>query len=298
MPAVTPYRFSSVVQAALEACWRKANAPEAWGVTREQLQAALERSIAHRFCGTLPEPKFVASYLETLHVEDLALACACSTGNPAAWDYFVAKYRPELYRAARAIAGSARGDEGTLELADSLYADLYGLRDPQGQRKPLLDYFHGRSKLGTWLRALLAQRFVDEYRRARRIEPLDEPANGDDRGAMATANALPDPERGKYLAMLQAALTAALDALAPRDRLRLAYYYIEELTLAQIGRLIDEHEATVSRHLDRTRHGIRRRIEAALREKKKLSEAQLRLCYEYAREEWPFDLTRVLSARD
>ena len=98
--------------------------------------------------------------------------------------------------------------------------------------------------------------------------------------------------------MLQVALTAALDALAPRDRLRLAYYYVEELTLAQVGRLMDEHEATVSRHLDRTRHGIRRRIEAALRQEKKLSEAQLRLCYEYAREEWPFDLTRALSARD
>jgi hypothetical protein len=26
-----------------------------------------------------------------------------------------------------------------------------------------------------------------------------------------------------------------------------------------------------------------------------LSAAQLQLCYEYAREEWPFDLTRALS---
>jgi RNA polymerase sigma-70 factor, ECF subfamily len=298
MPAVTPFRFSSSMRAALEGCWRKANAPEAWGLTREQLQAALERSIAHRFCGASPDPKSVGSYLETLHLEDLALACACSAGNPAAWDLFVAKYRPELYRAARAIAGSSRGEEAARELADSLYADLYGFRDPRGERESLFDYFHGRSKLGTWLRALLAQRYVDEYRRTRRIEPLDEPANGDDRGARAAPNPPPDPERGRYLAMMQAALMAALDALAPRDRLRLAYYYVEDLTLAQIGRLIGEHESTVSRHLDRTRHGLRRQMDAALREEKKLSEAQLRLCYEYAREEWPFDLTRVLSARD
>lgn len=298
MPAVTPNPLSLSLKAALEECWRKANVPGAWGLTREQLQAALERSIAHRFCSASPDPKSVASYLETLHPEDLALACACSAGNPAAWDFFVAKYRPELYRAARAIAGPSGGEEGARELADSLYADLYGLREPRGERKSLFDYFHGRSKLGTWLRALLARRYVDEYRRTRRIEPLDETANSDDRSAWAAPNAPPDPERGRYLAMLQAALTAALDALAPRDRLRLAYYYVEDLTLAQIGRLIGEHEATVSRHLDRTRHGIRRRIEAALREEKKLSEAQLRLCYEYAREEWPFDLTRVLSARD
>ena len=98
--------------------------------------------------------------------------------------------------------------------------------------------------------------------------------------------------------MLQAVLQAALAALAPRDRLRLAYYYVEGLTLAQIGKLLAEHEATVSRKLERTRREIRKQVEAALRREKKLSDAQLRLCYEYAREEWPFDLTRALSARE
>jgi IS30 family transposase len=90
---------------------------------------------------------------------------------------------------------------------------------------------------------------------------------------------------------LQAALSTVLDALAPRDRLRLAYYYAEELPLAEIGKLTGEHESTVSRRLERTRKDLRRNVEAKLREEKKLSDAQLRLCYEYAREEWPFDLT-------
>jgi IS30 family transposase len=98
--------------------------------------------------------------------------------------------------------------------------------------------------------------------------------------------------------MMQACVTAALRDLAPRDRLRLAYYYVDDLTLAQIGKLLGEHEATVSRKLDRTRADLRRCVEVALREEKKLSEAQLRLCFEYARQQWPFDLTRALSARD
>ena len=93
-------------------------------------------------------------------------------------------------------------------------------------------------------------------------------------------------------------LKCCLADLVPRDRLRLAYYYVEELTLAQIGKLLGEHEATVSRKLDRTRADLRRCVEEALRIEKKLSEAQLRLCFEYAREEWPFDLTRALSADD
>jgi RNA polymerase sigma-70 factor, ECF subfamily len=206
----------------------------------------------------------------------------------------MARFRRELYRAGRAIAGEAAGHE----LADSLYAELYGLREAAGQRKSLFDYFLGRSKLTTWLHAILAQRHVDGIRRARRTEPLEEgearePSSNN--SAATAAASSPDPERNRFLAILQVVLTAALDALAPRDRLRLAYYYVEGLTLAEIGRLLGEHEATVSRKLERTRRDIRKHVEGALRQEKKLSAAQLQLCYEYAQEEWPFDLTRALS---
>jgi RNA polymerase sigma-70 factor, ECF subfamily len=269
-------------------------APSAWSLTPEQFCIALERSASHRFAEVSPDKKALESYLETLHVSDLALACACAAGNVAAWDYFVAQFRPELYRAARAIAGESNGRE----LADSLYAELYGLRESAGgERKSLFIYYHGRSKLTTWLRAILSQRHVDEIRRAKRTEPL-EGKDGEDfaetlPATNSAAEGLFDPERRKYLAILQATLTAVLEALAPRDRLRLAYYYVEELTLAEIGRLMGEHEATVSRKLDRTRKELRNQIDAALRERK-LSDAQLRLCYEYAQEEWPFDLTLQL----
>ncbi|HEY6904045.1 MAG TPA: sigma-70 family RNA polymerase sigma factor, partial [Candidatus Acidoferrales bacterium] len=110
----------------------------------------------------------------------------------------------------------------------------------------------------------------------------------------STANAVPDPERASYMAILQAALAAALDALDPRDRLRLAYYYVDDRTLAEIGRLLGEHEATVSRKLERTRRDIRKRVESALRRDKKWSDAQVRVCFEYAAGQWPFDLTASL----
>jgi IS30 family transposase len=100
------------------------------------------------------------------------------------------------------------------------------------------------------------------------------------------------------LAMLQAMLAEILAGLASCDRLRMAYYYVEGLTLAQIGRLMGEHEATVSRKLERARREVRERVDSALRDTKRLSEAQVRLCYEYAREEWPFDLTRALSVKE
>jgi DNA-directed RNA polymerase specialized sigma24 family protein len=132
------------------------------------------------------------------------------------------------------------------------------------------------------------------------MDSLDAPGNGDsETRELPEIKTFPlDPERDAYLAIMQACVSAALGDLAPRDRLRLAYYYVDDLTLAQIGKLLGEHEATVSRKLERTRGDLKRCVEIALREEKKLTEAQLKLCFEYARQQWPFDLTRALSARD
>jgi RNA polymerase sigma-70 factor (ECF subfamily) len=295
MPTTSPAKQIVSLEMA-QSLLQKAAAPPEWQLAAERIQQTLERSVAHRFANAPPnDARAIQGYLDSLHAADLALACACSDGNTAAWDFFVAQYRPELYRAARAIAGEA----SSRELADSLYAELYGLREVAGQRKSLFDYFLGRSKLTTWLHAILAQRHVDGFRRARHTESLEDDSDSGDRASLAApAQPSSDPERKRYLAMLQGVLLAALGTLEARDRLRLAYYYVEGLTLAQIGKVVGEHEATVSRKLERTRCEVRKQVDLALRREKKLSDAQLRLCYEYAREEWPFDLTQALSARE
>ncbi len=264
------------------------------------LSDALKKSAEHHFAGKNPSSSDVSSYLETLHHDDLALAAACAQGLPAAWDYFVKEFRPVLYAAGRAIAG-----EAGRELADSLYAELFGLEERDGRRRSLFLYFHGRSKLSTWLRSVLAQRHVDAFRATKKTVSLDEPDSQDDSKAApllssiadksGNSNVSADPDRSRLLVLLQVALTSALAALAPQDRLRLSYYYIQDLTLAQIGRLLREHEATVSRKLDRTRRDLCASVEKCLSSDKKLSEAQVRLCFDYAQEEWPFDLTRPLS---
>lgn len=295
-------KSSASLADAVERSWRKAAAPGDWNLTREEFRAALERSAARRFPSAPADAEKLEAYLDALHARDFALAVACSKGSAAAWDFFMAEFRPELYRAARAIVGHAEGrGSAARELADSLYADLYGLRESGGRRKSLFEYFHGRSKLSTWLHAVLAQRHVDEIRRTRATEPLE-----DETGEVTTRAdaAMPradsaspdaDPERANYLAALQAALAATLGALDPRDRLRLAYYYADDRTLAEIGRLLGEHEATVSRKLDRARRDVRGQVESWLRAAKKWNDAQVRACLECARGEWPFDLTAQLK---
>jgi RNA polymerase sigma-70 factor, ECF subfamily len=297
MPARRSFELGRELAPLVEKLFQKAAAVREWNLTLVDFTLILERSARHHFQNSEPEIEDIRVYLDSLHVADLALACACRAGNAAAWEHFMAQFRPELYRAARAIAGEAQGRE----LADSLYAELYGLQTREGERRSLFEYFYGRSKLATWLRAILAQRHVDEWRRSRKTESLDEDESAQtmpNKPRSSAANSVPDPDRERYLALLQAAMKDALASLEPRQRLHLAYYYVDGLTLAQIGRLLGEHEATVSRKLERVRRELRRRIDAALREKKRLSEAQVQLCYEYAQEEWPFDLTGALSARE
>lgn len=275
----------------------------------EAFAAVLHRSASSHFGKAAPACEAVRAYLESLHAADLALAAACAAGSNAAWEHFMAAFRPALYVAARAVAGESEGRD----LADSLYADLYGLKQREGRRKSLFDYFHGRSKLSTWLRAVLAQRHVDAVRAARRTVSLEGDSPEGHESApplehrLAASGALPsfarrreefEPERRRYLAVLQAALTAAIGALDPRERLRLCYYYVQDLTLAQIGRLLGEHEATVSRKLHRVRANLRRSVERTLREEKQFSEAQVQQCFEYARQDWPFDLAGVLTRKE
>jgi RNA polymerase sigma factor (sigma-70 family) len=289
-----------VTLAFAERLLRKAEVDPAWGVTAAQFQSLLVRSAVQRFSGVSPDARTVETYSESLHCKDLALASACAAGNSAAWDFFVNTYRAELYRAARAIAGDSTGRE----IADSMYADLYGMRGSQpGERKSPFEYFLGRSKLSTWLHAVLSRKHVDELRRTRKTESLDTPRVRDsdppariEIPARSTA-ADQEPDRERYLALLQSVLAGVLAALPGRDRLRLAYYYVDELTLAQIGKILGEHEATASRKIERTRGEIREQVDYVLRNDKKLSDAQRGLCYEYARQEWPFDLVGVLAAR-
>jgi RNA polymerase sigma-70 factor len=276
--------FRSQHFAAIRRAYARSGAAR-WSLDESAFASALEAAVADSVAADRHADANRA--IDSLHAEDLALACACRTGSAAAWEFFFTRYRPILYASARAITGD---ESRARELADSIYADLYGLEVRQGRRRSLLSYFHGRSRLATWLRAVLAQRHIDYARSVRRLEPFDNIAEPAD---PASADP-PDPDRARYVRALAAALSGALDAVNVRDRTRLGYYYRHGLKLREIGRIMGESESGVSRHLERTRRAIRESIEAALRSGHGLSEEQIRLCYHYGAEDLPLDLGRAL----
>jgi len=234
----------------------------------------------------------------TLYGDDLELARQCAAGDERAWERLVREYRPLLYRSADALDPSG----GARDLADALYADLYGMKESDGERRSLFRYFQGRSSLATWLRAVLAQRYVDRLRAQRRFQPLTdeehEPRRAAETRAYAQARvAPPDTERPRNLTLMRRALGAALSRIDARDRLRLGCYYVQELTLAETGRVLKEHEATVSRQLARTRRAIRADVERQLREEAGLTEAQMAECFESASDDaGTLDLKEMLGA--
>jgi RNA polymerase sigma-70 factor len=283
----------------LVACLYAESRAAEWSVPRERFAAALERSVCKRFSSGLLTLNDLEQYLETLYAEDLALACGCMEGTEAAWEYFVREYQGYLRATAGAITKGSRAGADAQELADSLFAELFGLVDGKRGERSLFRYFHGRSSLKTWMRAILAQRHVDCLRQNRRWERY-EGEDGEENKAPGQGMAQPilDPHRERYVSRFVAALESSLAALERNDWHRLELYYARQLTLAEIGKKLGEHESSVSRNLERTRRELRSAIEILLKAPPALSEPEIALCFQYAAEDAPIDFRKLFPGKE
>jgi RNA polymerase sigma-70 factor, ECF subfamily len=196
------------------------------------------------------------TFLLTLRIEELALAQACAAGNNSAWEIFLTRYREKLYQSALRIA---REDSAARDLADSLYAELYGTSTRDGERLCKLASFTGRGSLEGWLRTVLAQEFVNRYRRTKRLVSLDE--ESEDGAQFAAPQPEPVPSADSRL---ESATDAALASLDSEDRMVLAAYYLDGRTLAEIARMLGVHESTISRKVDKLAKSLRKKILAGM----------------------------------
>ena len=232
---------------------------ERFGITPERFHQMLLAVVA-KYAGDGSETEQI-DLVAGLQVADLALARACGEGNEAAWEAFLTRFREPLYGAAYRIAR----DEATgRELADELYADLYGIssrgissREGEPQRK--LDYYMGRGSLEGWLRTVLSRKYVDRYRSRSREVSLDQQLeDGVGFAARPAADESgPDDRIGTAVAQTLAEISA-------EERFLLASWYLDQRTLADIGRQLHVHESTISRRLDRIAETLRKRVRKRL----------------------------------
>ncbi len=232
-----------------------------YGVSADQF-AAILHVILCKYCEANPNSAHAsaeqqADFCARLHLEELVLARACAAGNERAWQDFISRYRHKLHRMALHIT---RDGAHAAELADSLFADLYGVNARDGVRSSKLVFYTGRGSLEGWLRTVMAQEFINRYRKQKHTVSLEEQTED----GVQFAAAVLEPARASDQ-RLEAATDEALAELSPEDRFTLASYYLDGRTLAEIARMLGLHESSVSRRLDRLSAGLRKRILAGLR---------------------------------
>jgi len=187
-------------------------------------------------------------FWRALHLEELAIARGCALGRESAWQRFIAQYREPLTRAAVEMTGSPALGE---ELASAIYSELFGLTEREGLRwSPLLGY-SGRGSLMGWLRAILAQRRGDQYRKIGRETALDD---------LEPAAAVSEQIELKRLEDLRAALKMTLSGASAEERFLLSAYYLDQHTLEEISGVLRVHVATVSRKLKRATDRLRKQL--------------------------------------
>jgi RNA polymerase sigma-70 factor, ECF subfamily len=224
------------------------------GLTRESF-AIILTEVGTKYAPTGSEAELRIFFLG-LRVDELALARACAAGDNTAWELFLTRFREKLYLSALRIV---REDSAAHELADALYADLYGTSTREGRRVSKLASYTGRGSLEGWLRTVLAQEYVNRYRRTKRLVSLDEES---EEGVQFRA---PEPEPVRCADnRLAQATDAALAQLSPEDRLVLSAYYLDGRTLAEIARMLGVHESTISRKVDKLAKSLRKQILVAL----------------------------------
>ena len=232
--------------------WQKASA-ELFELTEMEFADALEAIGTKDNFGLDPGIQAGAKRREgfwrALHLEELAIARGCALGREAAWQRFFAQYREPLRRIAIEMTGAVSPGE---ELADSLYSELFGLSERDGKRCSPLSRYSGRGSLIGWLRAILAQRRVDLYRRTKRETALD-----DDMEPAAPAAASVNVEQLKFL---QPSLELAIATLSAEERFLLSAYYLDARTLDELSHVLRVHEATVSRKLKRAARHVRKEL--------------------------------------
>jgi RNA polymerase sigma-70 factor (ECF subfamily) len=230
---------------------------EGYGITPERFQQIVA-AVALRYAADASEIER-RQLVAALRIKELVLARACSAGNERAWDEFLASFRASLLAAAYRIA---KDDATGRELADGLYAELYGIPNRDGRRISKLDYYMGRGSLEGWLRTVLAQQFVDRCRSHSKDVSLDEQMEA---GICFVASPpVSAPVADDRVAV---AIAQTLVEVSGEERFLLASYYLDQRTLASIGRQMGVHESTISRKLEKLtgvlRKRIRKRLQAA-----------------------------------
>ena len=228
----------------------------------------------------------IKAFVDELRADDLCLIIACERGDETAWNDLVKDFDSTVKSAARKISGN---NEDAEDLAGSIWAELYGLKhDKDGKLRTKLSYYSGRGSLGGWLRAVVSQLAIDEFRKQSKFVQIEENRefeNLANESSEKTENnsVVSHPDNPEQIFSekqtqkdVSEALKKAVAELEAEDRLILKLYYFDELKLKDIGAALGFHEATASRKLVRVQTEIRKSVEKILKNQHGWNELEIK----------------------
>lgn len=233
--------------------------------------------------------------LSELHWQELYLTIGCALGIEAAWNIFHSRYRGTILRTA--MRNACNASEGQ-EIADSFLSELFlpsqtGSSD--GERK--IGQYSGIGSLEGWIKVVITRQSIDSIRAQKRQLPIDdlevEPSSLDP-SARADSRIL-EHDKQRALQMVSSGLTEALRQLEPQQKIILQLYYLQQVTLKEIGVFMKVHESTASRMLDRLKNQLLASVSNHLQEKFKIKRREVRHLIGLARSHIELDLEQILT---
>ena len=183
---------------------------------------------------------------DTERIFDEYLAAAARTGDRAAWEQLVARWHPRLLRHAWRLTGNAEQAGDTVQEAwVEILRSLRRLDDV--------------AAFPAWAFRIVTRRCQRAFQRAhkerRGVAQLAEEA-----GSFA-----PEPDSGEFAAELANVLAVMRELPAPQ-RVALALFHLDNLSVAEIAVALDVPPGTVKTRLMHARRKIRAQLEGDIHE--------------------------------
>ena len=225
----------------------------------------VEDGVFRQYLAMRVPPDASLEQISGLHAEDLYLACACASGVAGALAVFDRAFLGgDLDRALARITSSAPVVE---EVRQQLRVKLFVGEGGPGK---IVDY-SGRGPLAGWVRVAAVRTALNLVTR----QGPDTPSGDDEEPLLGVADPETEYLKTQHRAEFEQAFRAALSTLSIEQRQLLRLHYVDGLTLAQIGRLRQVHESTISRRLLAARDQLLAETRRALSAELHLGQAEV-----------------------